>query len=273
MRKPIYAGYFYANSKKELLAELNLLFQTEVQYFNNALGIIVPHAGYMYSGLVAAKTYKAISSIKKKRFVILGVDHQGVNAISTSKQNWLTPLGEVKVDIDFINKITKEQAIVVDEIAIGREHSIEVQLPFLQYLFEDFKFVPIQLPNISYKEILNLAELLKDKDTFYIASSDLTHYGINYRFIPRESIYDPISYVENLDQKIINKIQEYNPKEFLDFISEYDLTVCGVIPIALLLEITKRLGGKKVEKIAYDTSFSISKDNSNIVGYCGLLIC
>jgi hypothetical protein len=272
MRAPMYAGTFYPRTKEELELELDKLFNVDTKYFNGAKGIVVPHAGYLYSGKVAAKVYKAISKINKKKFVILGVDHYNYGVIATSQQDWLTPLGKVKTDINFINKITEEQAIIVDEIAMEKEHSIEIQLPFLQHIFNNFKFVPIQLPSISYNDIKYIAELLTNKDTFYIASSDFTHYGSDFGFVPEESIYNPPKYVEELDSKLIEVIKEFEPERFLNYIIENDLTVCGYIPITLLLEITKKLDAKKIEKIAYDTSFSISKDSSHIVGYCGLLI-
>ena len=272
MREPACAGQFYSEEKEELNSELNLLFNFEGKKVNDAKGIIVPHAGYIFSGRVAARAYSAISKINKKRFVVLGPDHYGVGSIATSNQNWKTPLGEVKIDKDFVKRITKEQAIVVHEKAMEKEHSIEVQLPFLQYVFGEFYFVPVQLPNISYEEIKHLARILKDRNTFYIASSDFIHYGNNFRFLPEESIEDPLNYVKTLDSEIVEMIQKFQPKEFLDYIIRKDLTVCGFVPITLLLELTKMLGAKKVEKIAYDTSFSIVKDIANIVGYCSLII-
>ncbi len=272
MREPAYAGQFYSGEKEELKSELNLLFNFEGKQINDAKGIIVPHAGYTFSGRVAAEVYDAISKVNKKRFVILGVDHFRAGSIATSNQDWKTPLGDAKVDREFVKKITKEQAIIVNEKAMEREHSIEVQLPFLQHVFGDFYFVPVQLPHISYEEIQYLAKILKDKDTFYIASSDFIHYGNNFGFFPRESIKDPPEYVENLDNKIAEMIQKFEPKKFLDYIINEDLTVCGFVPITLLLEIMKELGAKKVEKIAHDTSFSFTKDIANIVGYYSLLV-
>jgi len=272
MRIPSFAGTFYPDTKKELLSELNLLFREKTEYYNNALGIIVPHAGYIYSGKVAAKTYKAISGISKRRFVILGVDHSGFNIVATSKLDWLTPLGITKNDKEFVNKLIKENSVIRNETAMMEEHSIEVQLPFLQYIFKDFKFAPIQLPVLSYKKILELRDILISEDHFFIASSDFTHYGINYQFVPRESFQNPLDYVKKLDEEIIKIILEFDGKKFYDFIVQKNLTVCGFIPIALLLEITKKLGGKKIKKICYDTSFSSSGDISNIVGYSGLII-
>ncbi len=272
MRTPGFAGTFYPNTKQELLAQLNPLFQEKTDFFDDALGIIVPHAGYIYSGKVAAKTYKAISKIKKRKFVILGVDHYGTNIIATSKQSWRTPLGDAKIDSGFVDKIIRKNPITQNEIATEREHSIEVQLPFLQYVFKDFEFVPVQLPYISYKEILRLRDILISKDYFFIASSDFTHYGTNFGFAPSESFHNPVDYVKKLDEKIIKVIQDFDGKKFYDFVIQRNLTVCGFIPITLLLEITKKLGAKKIEKISYDSSFSLSQDFSNIVGYSGLIV-
>ena len=272
MRVPICAGTFYPSTKEELEHELSKLFDVETEYYPNAKGIIVPHAGYLYSGKVAAKVYKAISKINKKRFVILGVDHYNYGVIATSLQEWVTPLGRAEIDVDFVNKITKEQAIVVDEAAMEKEHSIEVQLPFLQYIFNNFKFVPIQLPFIDYTNIKYIADILTDRDTFYIASSDFTHYGPDFRFVPEESLYNPPKYVEKLDKKIVEIIKEFDSERFFNYIVKNDLTVCGFVAITLLLEIIKKLNAKKIEEIAYDNSFSVSRDSLHIVGYCGLLI-
>ncbi len=272
MRLPEFAGTFYPSTKNELKAELNLLFQAKTEYHNDALGIIVPHASYLYSGQVAAKTYKAISGTNKRNFVILGVDHHGSGVIATSKENWQTPLGTAKIDRAFSDYLTKEQAIISDEFALKGEHSIEVQIPFLQYLFNDFEFVPIQVPNISYNEILELAKLLSEENYFFIATSDLIHYGSSYNFFPKESLYDPNDYVKNLDNEIIEQICKFDGKGFLNYTREKDLTLCGATPIALLLEIAKNLGCKKIEKIMHDTSFSSSHDVSTIVGYGGLVI-
>lgn len=271
MREPKYAGSFYPRKKEELVSELNMLFDIKTPYFEDALGIIVPHAGYIFSGPVAAKVYNSIYKTEKRNFVILGVDHGGKAVVATSNQNWLTPIGEVKVDTDFVDKITKEHAVILDDFALEGEHSIEVQLPFLQYLFKEFKFVPVQVPRISYKEILNLANLLADKNHFFIATSDFIHYGLSYGFMPQESFYDPEDYVRKLDFQAIEKICNLDSKGFLDFVRERDLPICGTMTISLLIEIAKILGAKKVEKLAYDTSLSVTKDISNVVGYGGLV--
>ncbi|OYT42901.1 MAG: AmmeMemoRadiSam system protein B [Candidatus Aenigmarchaeota archaeon ex4484_56] len=273
MRTPICAGTFYPKNQNELLSELNLLFEKNPKfYFPDAKGIIVPHAGYLYSGYVAAQTYKAISEVKKRNFVILGVDHHAMRVIATSDEDWITPLGTAKINREYLNKITKEHAVIVDKIATDREHSIEVQLPFIQYLFDKFTFTPVQLPRISYQEIIELSNILKNNDSFFIASSDLTHYGSQYNFVPPESIYDPNDYVKKLDREIIEIISRLDSKTFFEYIENNESTVCGYIPIALLIEITKKIGAKKIELISYDTSFSISHDTSAIVGYAGIVI-
>lgn len=272
MRAPIAAGSYYPKDPKELLSNLELLFQTQEpkEYLNDAIGIVAPHAGYLFSGPVAARTFKAISGTQKRNFVILGVDHAGGDVIATSKEDWSTPLGPARVNLEMIKKITREHAIMDDETAVRQEHSIEIQLPFLQYLFGEFQFVPLQLPRLPFSEIQDLAEIIADKNTFFIASSDLIHYGSNYGFIPQESIYGPDEFVQKLDAELICLIQEGNSKKFFERVENSELTVCGYVPITLLMEVARILKAKKIEKIGHDTSFSLSHDVSAIVGYGGI---
>ncbi|MGC9310248.1 MAG: AmmeMemoRadiSam system protein B [Candidatus Aenigmatarchaeota archaeon] len=273
MRPPSAAGKFYPKDPQELASELELFFQSQKpdKYFPNAKGIIVPHAGYMFSGAVAAKTYNAVSGTDKRNIEILGVDHHNKGVIATLKQDWMTPFGAVKVNLPMLEKIMKGQAIVEDAEAVRHEHSIEVQLPFLQYMFGGFVFVPLQIPRLSYPEIQDLARIIADMDTLFIASSDLIHFGSDYGFVPKECIYGPEDFVKDLDEKIMSKILEMDPKRFMEYIEDNDLTVCGLMTITLFLEIMKLLGAKKAEIIDHDTSFSISHDTSAIVGYGGLV--
>ena len=158
-----------------------------------------------------------------------------------------------------------------DATAIANEHSIEVQLPFLRYCFGDFTFVPLQIPRLTYPEVRDMAKMIADKDSFFIASSDFTHFGSNYNYVPKESIYGPEEFVKNLDSQVIALIKKGDAKKFMEHIEQNDLTVCGYIPIAILMEVSKLLGVRKIEEIAYDTSFSVSHDVSGIVGYGGLV--
>lgn len=271
MRNPVAAGAFYPARHEELIAMLEKLLAEKTEYFPEAKGIIVPHAGYVFSGRVAAKTYKAILGTKKRNFLILGTDHYANGIIATSKEDWLTPLGPAKINLERASILCRENAIVSHEMALSREHSIEVQLPFLQYLFDSFTFVPLQIPTLPHEEIKDLAKIIADKNTFFIVSSDFIHYGSNYGFLPKESIYGPSKFVEDLDGKIIELIIKGDSKKFMEFIETDDLPVCGYIPIALMMEVAKMIGVKKIEKIAYDTSFSLSHDISAIVGYAGIV--
>jgi MEMO1 family protein len=271
MRRPVAAGTFYPGNQKELILELEMLFKGQTDHHPLAKGIIVPHAGYVFSGSVAAKTYKAISSIAKRNFIILGVDHYGSGIIATSKEDWMNPLGTARVNLEMIKKIGKENAIMDDNFVTANEHSIEVQIPFLQYTFGNFTFVPLQIPRLSYPEVKEMAKMIVDKDSFFIVSSDFTHFGSHYKFVPKESIYGPDEFVRNLDSQIIDLIKAGDAKKFMDYIEQNDLTVCGYVPIAIMMEIAKILQVKKIETVAYDTSFSVSHDVSGIVGYAGLV--
>jgi len=271
MRRPAVVGSFYPSNQNDIISMFERFFSYSVDRHPEAKGMIVPHAGYLFSGQVAAKMYKSISGTDKRNFVILGVDHYGVGIIATSKEDWTTPLGLAKVNLDMIKKISKEQAFMEDSLAMAREHSIEVQIPFLQYTFGNFTFVPVQVPRLPYSEIQDLARIIADRNSFFIVSSDLTHFGSNYGFVPKESIYGPEEFVKNLDAKIIEKIIEGDAKKFIEYIEGNDLTVCGYSSIALLMEVAKKIGVRKIEKLAYDTSFSVSHDVSGIVGYGGVI--
>jgi hypothetical protein len=271
MRHPVAAGSFYPNNQADIISIFERFFSAQIERHPEAKGMIVPHAGYLFSGQVAAKMYKSIAGTDKRNFVILGVDHYGIGIISTSREDWVTPLGPAKVNLDMIKKISKEQAFMDDESAMAHEHSIEVQIPFLQYTFGNFTFVPLQIPRLPFSEIHDLARIIADRDSFFIVSSDLTHFGSNYGFVPKESIYGPEDFVKGLDAKIIDKIIEGDAKKFMEYIEQNDLTVCGYSSIALMMEVAKKIGVKKIEKLAYDTSFSISHDVSGIVGYGGVI--
>jgi len=264
MREPFAIG-FYPMNKKDLENILKKLVNKKARKVK-AVAAIVPHAGYLYSGKVAGKVYSSISTSNKK-FLIACPNHTGLGEkIALSMQDWLTPLGMVKVNKEFANKLP------VDENAHRYEHSLEVQLPFLQFIFKNFEIVPLCLSHLEFEEIEELAEILAKKDFFYIASSDFTHFGPNYGYMPFN--FKPeknVERVKKLDMKAIKLIEKLNAKKFYELVLKENLTICGYIPITLILLIAKKLGAKKGKLIAYSTSFEVSRDLS-FVSYAGILI-
>ena len=266
MRVPSVAGYFYPSQRRELEKMLNSFFEKareEVKEREDAIGIVAPHAGYIYSGLTAAYAYSSLPSISKPTIVIIGPNHTGygseVSVYPSGK--WKTPLGEIEVDEYFADELTRNCKIVEeDEAAHIYEHSIEVQLPFLQFIYgNNFKIVPICLLNQSLEvaECLSNALLKIKKDFIVVASSDLNHYE-NHELTQRK------------DAELIKTIVSLDLKKFYNTLENLNVSACGYGAIATLMNLTKKLGGK-IELIKHSTSGEISGDYSSVVGYCALV--
>ena len=277
-RKPYVAGQFYPEDAKELEEALKQSFLHSFGPLNlpgergkeKIAGAIVPHAGYVFSGPGAAHAYKELSEAEfPDTYIILGVNHNSP-ITCTSDEEWETPLGIVKPDLELIEKL-KEKGINVDNDTHAKEHSIEVQLPFLQFISKDkdLKIVPIMIADDRFmrwgKYIYEAIEEL-DKNVVIICSSDFTHYGDNYGFIPFE---DNISEnMKKLDLGAIENIKAYDPEGFLDYCDKTGATICGKHAIATLIWLMKE---KKAELLTYYTSGDVLGSYDNAVGYASIL--
>ncbi|MBD3303572.1 AmmeMemoRadiSam system protein B, partial [Candidatus Woesearchaeota archaeon] len=192
MRNPVVSGVFYPADKESLKKQIKACFlsgfgpgKLPEKGSKELEGVIVPHAGYAFSGSCAAFAYKVVAeSAGPDLFILLGPSHAGFGSC-LSLEDWKTPLGIAEVDKDFAGLLV-ENGIPQDEQAHANEHSIEVQLPFLQFVFEDFKFVPV-IVSEDYKQAAGaILKSLKqsDKKAVFIASSDFTHYGREYGYVP-----------------------------------------------------------------------------------------
>ena len=276
VREPIASG-FYPENSKILKLMLDKLFDGDKKNTVEEVhvtGLVAPHAGYLYSGKTAAKVYSLIED-HYDSVVILGPDHTGLaETASISIENWKMPFGEVEVDKELGRKIISESDLITeDENAHMYEHSIEVQLPFLQYKLKEFKFVPITIPHtiINIDTLQEIADAISsatiEKNVLFIASSDLTHFGKGYGFVPVET--DEIEWIRKTDNEIMASITELDELQTLN--KSKKSTVCGSIPIAILIMILKN---KKIESgtiIDYSTSYDTSKDKNIIVGYGGIV--
>lgn len=263
MRNPVANG-FYPFSEKLLRSQVSEFITPSKK--RRSIGIIVPHAGYAFSGKVAGKTYSSVSAFEKN-IMIIGPNHTGLGeAVALSCEDWKTPLGIVKNERRF------EKILPVSEEAHEYEHSIEVQLPFLQVIENDFKIIPISLSMLSFTQIEELSEKIASKGIFYIASSDFTHFGPNYGYMPiKKSNEENLSYSREMDMKAIDMICRLDAKKFFDFATENRMTICGLVPITLLILICKKLGARKGELIDYSTSYDVHPATS-FVDYAGILI-
>jgi len=269
MRTPIVNGQFYEDDFVKLEGQIKNCFlskfgpgELQNKRVKKIFGVITPHAGYSYSGACAAHAYKEIGeSVFPKRYVILGVNHTGYSGkrLALSYDDWQTPFGLVKNSQDSIFNLKE------DKKAHAFEHSIEVQLPFLQFVSRDklhsTRILPITVSEVDYEYCREIAKEFP-KDSVLIISSDFTHYGSLYNYTPSEKI-------NKIDMEAIDLILKFKTKEFLDYTK--DKTICGKYGIALGLEILKNMGATKARLLKYYTSGDITKDYDNQVGYASIV--
>ena len=265
-RTAAWAGQFYAGNARALKTEIEKLLPKGLQPKKEALGVMVPHAGYIYSGRVAASVYSRIKI--PQTVVMVGPNHTGFgHMVSLSNQGiWQTPLGETYVDSDLAAEIAREcsSLVTIDETAHLREHSLEVQLPFLQYLKEDLTIVPIALINYNNEVCESLGECIaravkkSHKDVLVLASSDMTHYESRQK-------------AEKKDQLAIKHLLALEPRQLLDTVQANDISMCGSGPAAVMLYAVNALGATKAELTMYDTSGTVSGDDQ-VVGYAGIIV-
>ncbi len=263
MRPAAVAGYFYPGEKGNLDAMLtDYLKKAEAEFKPvNAVGGICPHAGYIYSGETAAITYASIANLKKaETVVILGPNHTGEGSlISISLLDWETPLGIAKCDTELAKEIQKNSKLIdFDERAHLHEHSIEVQIPFVQKINPKAKIVCICMMSQDYESAKDvgsaLAKALDAKKHIVIASSDFSHYL-------------PAEIAEKKDKAAFSHIEGLDAGMFEENVEKYGWSVCGHGPIAALLEYAKEKGMKKGKTLRYANSGKASGDYSAVVGY------
>ena len=275
-RKPCVANAFYAGNRPELQSQITTCFTHNlgpgsvpkpVDGEKRIIGFVSPHAGYLYSGPVAAYGYAALASDgPPDAFIIMGPNHTGRGsgvAIAT-KGNWETPFGIASIDNELAEQIRKSCNIIdEDETAHVSEHSIEVQLPFLQYLYGDaIKFVPIcmMMQDLSTcKEIAaSIGEQTRGKHVVVIASSDFTH-------------YEPHAVASSNDKIAINAITHLDSSRLNDLGETGQVTMCGYGPITTLIEVAKTKPQVKARLLSYHTSGDVTGDKDSVVGYASIL--
>ena len=265
IRKAVAAGRFYPGSASEIREMMATLVDKTAKK-EAAIGLLMPHAGYPYSGPVAGAT---ISRVKfKDTFIIMGPSHTGLGkpfSIMT-EGIWRTPLGEVEIDSGLGKKLlATSDYLQEDETAHLHEHAIEVQIPFLQYLKPDIKIVPIILAYATsdiYKEIgRDIATAIKESnaEVVIIASGDMTH-------------YEPQEIAEEKDNQAIEAMLKLDEDELTRRYEELDISMCAYGPAVCLISAAKELGATRAELVKYQTSGDIIGDFSSVVGYAGIII-
>jgi MEMO1 family protein len=261
MRKAVVAGQFYPAIKEKLEKEVKKYLKPAPEFGIKAA--VVPHAGYMFSGRCAGKVFSLLPSAET--YIIIGVNHRGLGEdIALSLENFQTPFGEIGNDVVLGEEILRQLGIPEDEEAHLCEHSIEVQLPFLQATQENFHIIPILLKNYNIETCKKLAGVIVSaangirRRVVLIASSDFTHTGPAYGFD------GPIE----LDKPAIDKILAGDTQGFLELAEK--ITICGAGAIATIMEVAKLLGATHSKLLEYYDSSSVLK-NENKVGYAGIV--
>ena len=268
-RPPAVAGAFYELDPKRLRAQVEGCFAANPKPAakQRFVGAVVPHAGLMYSGHVAAAFY-GLADLPK-RFVILCPNHTGYGHFAAINRDgaWRTPLGDVKVDTAIADALMARTKLLADDPrAHAREHSLEVQLPFLQDLLgNDFTFVPICLGAPRYDmcdEIGSaIAEVVgaQSETIGILASSDLNHYEDQKETLRK-------------DQLAIDQVVARNPRELWRVVDESDISMCGFIPATTMLIAANALGAKDAKLIKHATSGDVNGDYAQVVGYASILV-
>jgi AmmeMemoRadiSam system protein B len=279
-RAPAVAGMFYPDNVRELRELIDHSFRD--QRFGPArvppssstqkhkiYGIVSPHAGYVYSGAVAANGFYEVSSIDFQDVIMVGPNHYGIGSwVAAMKEGtWETPLGDIQVNSQLAEKIARRSsALDFDDYAHSRDHCLEVQLPFLQYIKQNFKIVPVvlisQRSDVAFDLGNAISQTIMEKNildsTILLASSDFTH-------------YEPNGEAHRKDSELIKTILALDVNKFYAVLERLNVSACGYGAIATMMVAARNLGATKGELLKYATSGDVTGDVSAVVGYSSIV--
>lgn len=265
LRLPAVAGRFYPDNPEELTRLVREYAKPHAdQKPAHAKACLVPHAGYRFSGHVAGAVFSRIPVPRK--ILILGVRHfpRGEPVAIISSGSWRTPLGDAAIDEALAATLKNECPILrEDVVAHSREHSLEVQLPFLQVLSPDFSFVPIALGTVRLSDLVAVGEALArvlaaNPEVLLLTTSDLNH-------------YEDDATTRLKDKKAIDQILALNPRGLYDICTNENISMCGLGPAVAMLTALRTLGANHAELVRHATSADVSGDTTNVVGYAGFI--
>jgi len=264
-RNALFAGQFYSADPKQLRRDIVGMLPEKPQAKIVARGIILPHAGYTYSGKVAATTVNKV--FLRKNIILLGNNHTGAgnDFALWDKGEWETPLGSLKINEELCADILANgTAITADNDAHLKEHSIEVELPILQQSGGGFSIIPIACkPAMApkYEEAAwQIYTAIKNRlDVFFVASTDMTHYEHDAKARKKDSL-------------AIERIVALDPEGFLNVVKKERISMCGAAPVAIFLHCMKLLGARKASIALYQTSGETGGDYNSVVGYAGIIV-
>ncbi len=289
VRKAAVAGQFYPDTKRTLQQQIEACFHDSrgpgmipsIKQGKAAVkGIVVPHAGYIYSGAIAAHAYAYLAENGfADTFIILGPNHTGMGSgVSVMTEGaFETPLGCVPINTEYAKQLNRD-IIDNDKSAHLHEHSIEVQLPFLQVLAQSkpFDFIPICMALQDYDTAQEVGTIIAQaisqskKNVVIIASSDFSHVGFNYMSMPPQGLRVD-AYAEKQDKHALEQIININPDGLIRTVYDHNISMCGYGPVAAMLVAAKQLGAKTAKLLKYGTSYEVHPGNS-CVGYGSVVV-
>lgn len=264
IREPVVAGTFYPGSKDILEEELGKHIQN-AETKRKVIGLVSPHAGYVFSGGCAGKGFGAVEV--PGTVIILGVNHHGFGhpfAVD-GHEYWKSPLGNAEIDDQLRTKLTAESKIFgIDNTASSREHSLEVQVPFVQYINPDAKILPVTVASGDPQRLIDagkeIAALIKDNpDVLIVASTDMSHY------ISADRARDK-------DRMAIDKILALDPEGLVNTVAMERISMCGVAPTAIMLAAALELGAENAEVVNYTNSGNVMGDYNRVVAYLSMIV-
>jgi AmmeMemoRadiSam system protein B len=265
-RKPAVSGYFYPAREKDLIKMIERMTEPQKEK-EKAICVVSPHAGFEYSGPVAGAVFSSVQI--PERFVILGPSHRAIQSrIAVMKEgDWETPLGLVKIESRLAELILNQSSLITeDEIAHLNEHSLEVQLPFIQYFKKDISIVPFCISSyVSFEELEELGRAISSvikefkEEVMIVASTDMSHY-----------VEQDVA--KKKDFLAIEKMLDLDAKGLYDTVQRENISMCGFQPAASAIVASKELGAKKATLVKYQTSGDITGNYHEVVGYAGLRI-
>ena len=280
IRRAVVAGMFYEATLDALKKQIESCFKhelgpgelpkTSTERLKISIGYVVPHAGYMYSGPIAAHAYYKIASEGiADTYIIIGPNHSGIGASVSlyPEGEWITPLGSVKIDSELVQEIVNNSRFAsLDTHAHEQEHSVEVQIPFLQYITnKEFRIVAItmmyQVPEVA-KDLANAIHKAVSKlgrDVVVLASTDLTH-------------YEPHDIAVKKDRLVIDRVLNLDSEGLYRVVMGREISMCGVGPVMTLIEYAKLVGASRAELLKYATSGDVTGDKAWVVGYASIRI-
>jgi AmmeMemoRadiSam system protein B len=264
-RRAAVAGQFYYGTSSRLLRQVEE-YTVAGNTKEEAIGIVVPHAGLIYSGPVAGAVYSSIRP--PKTFVMLGPNHTGLGATAAlmDEGEWEIPTGTISIDKGLAGRIARDSAVVSRDVqAHAFEHSLEVQLPFIAHLSPEIRIVPIALLSLTVDECLELGEKIAgtvktvDYPVVILASSDMSH-------------YQPDKVARVKDRLAIDRILDIDPEGLYETVQRERISMCGYLPVTVMLQAAKLLGAGSARLVKYATSGDVSGDYDSVVGYAGIVV-